>query len=47
MKRYINYNGNINRNIYIFYNDGEIIDKNKSLENLNIKPLSIIIGKKE
>ena len=47
LKRYITDNGNININNYIFYNNGEIIDKNKSLENLKILPLSIIIGKKE
>ena len=47
LKRYITDNGNININNYIFYNNGEIIDKNLSLENLNILPLSIIIGKKE
>ena len=44
---YITDNGNININNYNFYNNGEIIDKNLSLENLNILPLSIIIGKKE
>ena len=47
LKRYITDNGNININNYIFYNNGEIIDKNKSLENLKIQPLSKIIGKKE
>ena len=47
LTRYINDLGNININDCIFYNNGEIIDKNMSLENLNIDPLSIIIGKRE
>ena len=47
LKGYITGNGNINLNNYIFYNNGEIIDKNMSLDNLNILPLSVIIGKKE
>jgi len=47
LKRYLNGNGNININNCIFYNDGEIIDRNMALENLNIKPLCIIIGKRE
>ena len=47
LKRYINDNVNININNCIFYNDGEIIDRNMALENLNIKPLCIIIGKRE
>ena len=47
LKRYITDKGKKNINSYIFYNNDEIIDKNMSLENLNIKPLSIIIGKRE
>ena len=36
-----------NLNNYNFFNNGAIIDINVPLEDLNIKPLSIIIGKKE
>ena len=43
--RRINTNKNLNN--YNFYNNGAIIDKNVPLEDLNIKPLSIIIGAKE
>ena len=36
-----------NLNNYNFFNNGAIIDINVPLEDLNIKPLSIIIGSKE
>ena len=36
-----------NLNNYNFFNNGAIIDINLPLEDLNIKPLSIIIGSKE
>ena len=47
LKIYSSENDNINISNYIFYNHGEKINKNMSLEKLNFEPFSIIIGKRE
>lgn len=47
IKTFITDTGNSNINSYTFFNNGKKIDKNISIENLKIKPLSIIIGIKD
>ena len=47
IKTFITDTGNSNINSYTFFNNGKKIDKNISIDNLKIKPLSIIIGIKD